>query len=624
MVPAPRKSANATTSPLRWSAAPSIGDYAMIGDLHTVAMVSRTGSIDWLSLPRFDSAACFAAMLGGEDNGHWLIAPSGEVLECTRRYRPDTLILETRFTTATGSAVLIDFMPPRDEVADLVRIVRCERGSVDFAMLLRIRFDYGQVVPWVRHLPDGIGAVAGPDAVYLRSDVELHGRDHHTAAEFTLGEGQSRSFVLTRVESQQDEPEATDAEAALADTERFWLDWMSGCTYQGRWSEQVHRSLITLKALTYRPTGGIVAAATTSLPEQPGGSRNWDYRYCWLRDSTFSLEALLSCGYTAEAIAWRHWLLRAVGGDPQDLQVLYAVDGARRVDEQELGWLTGFADSQPVRVGNAAAGQFQLDIFGEVLDTLDLARATGITQHHEPGRSGSDREDSAWSLQRLLCDAVADRWREPDDGLWEVRSERRHFVHSKVMAWVCFDRMIRGVERYGLPGPVAQWRAERAAIAEQVCAQGLDSTGSHFVQSYGSDDLDAALLLLPRVGFLPWHDERIVNTVRAVQRKLTDEAGFVRRYLTGTAEDGVGGPESSFLACSFWMVDALAGIGDRAQAEALFERLLAVSNDVGLIAEEYDQRTGTLWGNLPQAYSHVGLINAARRLEGLGVNREPG
>lgn len=606
----------------------------MIGDLHTAAMVSRSGSVDWLCLPRFDSPACFAAMLGTAENGHWLLAPTAPVLSSSRRYRPDTLILETTVHTETGTAVLIDFMPPRDEVADLVRIVRGVRGSVDFAGLLRIRSDYGSVVPWVRHIDGGIAAVAGPDAFYVRSEVALTGQDHSTLAEFTVSEGEQVSFVLSWAQSHLDEPAATDAESALADTEAYWLDWISACKYSGRWPEQVHRSLITLKALTYRPTGGIVAAATASLPEQPHGPRNWDYRYSWLRDSTFTLEALVSCGYTDEAVGWRHWLLRAVAGDPDDLQVLYTVDGGRRIAEFEVGWLAGFGGAKPVRVGNAAAEQFQLDIFGEVLDTLDLARASGLTQHPERLRGHGDDEDartdsvdSAWRLQRLLCDAVAERWQQPDDGIWEVRSGRRHFVHSKVMAWVAFDRMIRGVEGYGLDGPVEQWRRTRAEIHAQVCRRGMDSTGSYFVQAYDSDELDAALLLMPRVGFLPWADPRIVSTVREVRRRLTDPAGFVRRYLpdagaSGSA-DGLSGGEGSFLACSFWMVDALGGIGELADAEELFGKLLEVRNDVGLIAEEFDRQTGQLWGNLPQAYSHVGLINAARRLEGTGVNREP-
>ncbi|MDQ2837529.1 MAG: glycoside hydrolase family 15 protein [Actinomycetota bacterium] len=595
----------------------------MVGDLHTAAMISRDGSVDWLCLPRFDSPACFAAMLGTEDNGHWSLSPSGEILESSRRYWPDSLILETRFRTASGTALVLDFMPPRDEVADLVRIVRCEQGSVEFATLLRIRCDYGKVIPWVRHVDGGIAAVAGPDAIYVRSEVELTGRDHSTGAEFTVAEGEQVSFVLTRTDSHADEPGRTDPDSALADTEVYWRDWMSGCEYRGRWPEQVHRSLITLKALTFRPTGGIVAAATTSLPEQPEGPRNWDYRYCWLRDSTFTLEALLSCGYTEEATAWRHWLLRSVGGDPAELQVLYTIDGGRRIDESELGWLSGYADSSPVRIGNAAAGQFQLDIFGEVLDTLDLARACGITQHPDPRRQPSDQIDSAWEVQRLLADAVAARWTEPDDGLWEIRAERRHFVHSKVMAWVAFDRMIRGVEKYGLDGPVQSWRQLRDQIHAEVCARGTSEDGTHFVQSYGSAELDAALLLLPRVGFLPWDDPRIVATVHAVRDTLTDEAGFVRRYLAqpDSSTDGLAGGEASFLACSFWMVDALGGIGELAAAERLFEQLLSVTNDLGLIAEEYDKRTGMLWGNLPQAYSHVGLINAARRLEGTGVNR---
>lgn len=607
---------------LAWTEPASAGDYAMIGNLHTAAMVSRNASIDWLCMPRFDAPACFAAMLGGEDNGHWQLSPSQPVLESSRRYLPGTLILETSFDTETGSAVVLDFMPPGDGLADLVRIVRGVRGTVDFSMALRIRADYGRTVPWVRHIEDGIAAVTGPDAVYVRADVALTGRDHTTTADFGVEAGADVGFVLTWTESHRDEPPRTDPHRALERTQAFWSDWLSGCQYTGRWSEEVHRSLITLKALTYLPTGGTVAAATTSLPEQPGGERNWDYRYCWLRDSTFTLEALVSCGYTNEAAAWRHWLLRAVGGDPDELQVLYTVDGARRIPEQELDWLSGFAGSKPVRVGNSAASQFQLDIFGEVLDSLELARVVGITEHPER-EDHTEAIDSAWGLQRLLCEATGRRWEQPDDGLWEIRGDRRHFVHSKVMAWVSFDRMIQGVERHGLDGPVEAWRETRDRIHAEVCERGMDSTGQHFVQSYGSDKLDAALLLLGRVGFLPWDDARIRATVQAVRETLSDEEGFVRRYLDDgdASEDGVPGTEGSFLACSFWMVDALGGIGEQAEAEKLFTRLLGVTNDVGLIAEEVDHKTGALWGNIPQAYSHVGLINAARRLQGSGVNR---
>jgi GH15 family glucan-1,4-alpha-glucosidase len=597
----------------------AIGDYALIGDLHSAALVSRHGSIDWLCLPRFDSPACFAALLGTKDNGHWTIAPSQPVLSSRRSYRPDTLILETEFRTESGVAVVIDFMPPRDEIADLVRIVRCTEGSVDFSGVLRIRSDYGRVLPWVRHIDRGIAAVAGPDAFYLRGDVELKGRDHSTVADFTVSSGEQVSFVFSRTESHLPEPASIDPGSALDDTVSYWREWISGCGYSGRWAAQVRRSLITLKALTYRPTGGIVAAATTSLPENRGGIRNWDYRYCWLRDSTFTLEALVSCGYTDEAVAWRHWLLRAIGGDPAELQVLYTIDGARRIAECELEWLPGFANSKPVRIGNAAARQFQLDIFGEVLDTLDLARNTGLTEH-----THADSVDSSWAVQRLLCDAVATMWRQPDEGLWEIRGEPRHFVHSKVMAWVAMDRMVHGAQKHGLDGPIAQWRAIRDEIHAEVCERGFNTELGHFVQSYGSDQLDAALLLLPRVGFLPWDDPRIVATVVAVRDELTDNSGFIRRYRPEkpSAGDGLSDGEGSFLACSFWMVDALAGIGKRAEAEQLFERLLSVANDVGLISEEYDANTATQLGNVPQAYSHVGLINAARRLEGSGVNRD--
>jgi GH15 family glucan-1,4-alpha-glucosidase len=591
----------------------------MIGGLNTVAMVSAAGSIDWLCLPRIDSAACFAAMLGDEGNGHWSLAPSHDVISCERRYRPDTLILETRFSTATGTAVVIDFMPACFSGADVVRIVRGISGTVDFQTTLRMRFDYGSVVPWVHRASDGIVAIAGPDALYVRSTVELEGQDHTSGAQFSLSAGEQHSFVLTRVASNEPEPEPADAQRALEQTQAFWTDWIANCSYTGKWPEQVRRSLITLKALTYAPTGGIAAAATTSLPEQPGGSRNWDYRYCWLRDSTFVLDALISSGFTSEAVAWRDWLLRAIAGDPSQLQVLYAVDGSRRLPEQELDWLSGFGGATPVRIGNAAASQFQLDIYGELLNGLALARDKKLP---DSDQTDTGQIDPTWSVEVVLCEYLETIYERPDRSLWEIRGEPKHFVHSKVMCWVAFDRMVSGAQRHDLDAPVQRWRAMRDNLHAEICERGIDTDRNCFVQSYGCTELDAALLLLPLVGFLPWDDERIINTVHAVRAALANEAGLVRRYESGSEVDGLSGGEGYFLACSFWLVEALAGIGEVDEAHELFTGLLGVANDVGLIAEEYAASSQTQLGNTPQAYSHVGLINAARRLDSM-MNARP-
>ncbi|PRY20165.1 glycoside hydrolase family 15 protein [Pseudosporangium ferrugineum] len=581
-----------------------IEDYALIGDLQSAALVGRDGSIDWLCLPRFDSTACFAALLGDESAGHWRIAPTGGG-DARRRYRGDSLVLETEWQTPDGVVRVLDFMPPRGEAADVVRIVEGVSGAVPMRMDLVLRFDYGRVVPWVRRQGRDLSAIAGPDAVWLRTDAPLHGRDRATASEFTVGEGERVPFVLTYQLSHLPRPEPVDPVAALADSERYWHEWIGRCDYDGRWSDIVRRSLILLKALTYAPTGGIVAAATSSLPEQIGGPRNWDYRYCWLRDATFTLQALLGTGYVAEAKAWREWLLRAVAGDPADLQIMYGLDGTRRLPEYTADWLSGYRGSTPVRIGNAAAGQLQLDVWGEVLDGLHTAREAGIAS-----------TDAGWDLQRALLDFLEGEWRQPDNGLWEVRGDRRQFVHSKVMAWAGFDRAVTAVERHGLDGPVDRWRAARDEIHAEVCAKGFDADRNTFTQSYGSPALDAALLLIPRVGFLPPTDPRVVGTVEAVQRDLCQD-GFVLRYRPGHDNvDGLPGTEGAFLACTFWLVDALHAIGRRDDAEQLFERLLDLRNDVGMLSEEYDPASGHQLGNTPQAFSLVGLVNSARLLSG--------
>lgn len=577
-----------------------IEDYALIGDTHTAALVSRTGSIDWLCLPRFDSGACFAALLGDESHGLWSIAPRDAIRSTTRRYRDDTLVLETEFTTDTGRVRLIDCMPHRHDSPTVVRVVEGIEGIVDMSMLLRLRFDYGWVIPWVRRTADGIHAVAGPEALNVRSPVPLRGENQHTVAAFRISPGERIPFVLTWHRSVEPPPAPVDADEAIASCHKSWQDWSNRCTYQGPWREAVVRSLITLKALTYEPSGGIVAAATTSLPEQLGGPRNWDYRYSWLRDATFTLYALISNGYLDEAQAWRGWLLRSAAGDPSQLQVMYGVDGERRLTEITLDWLAGYENSRPVRIGNEAAAQFQLDVYGEVMDAMHQARAMGLTP-----------DEDAWALQRKLVEYVAAHWREPDEGIWEVRGPRRHFTYSKVMAWVALDRAARAGQLSGLPGDALRWRRIADEIHQDVCAQGYDQTIGSFVQSYGSTDLDASLLLLPLVGFLPPEDPRIRDTVRAVERSLVSD-GLVRRYRTdGADSDGLPGDEGTFLICSFWLVDNLVLIGERDRAQALFERLLTLRNDVGLLAEQYDTVTGRLLGNFPQAFSHVGLVNAA-------------
>lgn len=579
-----------------------IEDYALIGDCHAAALVGRDGSIDWLCFPRFDSGACFAALLGDPRNGRWLLAPAEQVIDTRRAYRDGTLILETDFETHEGKVRIIDCMPLSDERWDVLRIVEGLSGNVTMRMELIMRFDYGHIVPWVRRCDGAVLAVAGPDRLELRTPVKVHGENMKTVARFRVAAGERLPFALNYRPSYEPVQDAMDAEQALARTEHEWRQWSGRCTYQGHWRAEVTRSLITLKALTYAPTGGIVAAPTTSLPEQQGGVRNWDYRYCWLRDATFTLNALLLAGYSEEAVAWREWLLRAVAGSPEDLQILYSVTGERRLDEYEVPWLPGYGGAAPVRVGNAASTQFQLDVYGEVMDTLHLARHAGL----EP-------EPAAWDIQVALLDFLESRWDQPDEGIWEVRGPRRHFTHSKVMAWVAFDRAIKDVEYYGLPGPVQRWRQAREAIHAQVCTAGFDTQLNTFVQSYGSPHLDASLLLIPQVGFLPPEDPRVRGTLAAIERDLVID-GLVLRYSTSTDIDSLPPGEGTFLPCSFWLADCLVLMGRREEGRALFERLLALSNDVGLLAEEYDPRTRRMLGNFPQALTHMALINSARLL----------
>ena len=587
-----------------------IEDYGVIGDLQTAALVGRTGSIDWLCVPRFDSGSCFGGLLGSRDNGRWLIAPAEGGRATTRRYRPDTLILESEWQTSTGRVRVIDLMPPRGRTPDLVRIVEGLEGRVEMTTELVIRFDYGSTLPWLRRLDDEtLLAIGGPDALMLVTPVDLQPDGMSHRGQFVVRKGDRVPFVLTWFASHDRRPKRIDAEQALAQTETFWTDWMAGCRYTGAYSEAVHRSLLVLKALTYQPTGGIVAAPTTSLPEHIGGIRNWDYRFCWLRDATFTLFALLNAGFSAEARAWRTWLLRAVAGDPANAQILYGVAGERRVPEIELDWLPGYAGSSPVRVGNAAHEQFQLDVYGEVMDALHHSRLAG--QHV----TGMASEDHAWSLQRNLMDFLEGAWEDPDEGIWEVRGPRRHFTHSKVLAWVAFDRAVDTVERWDLPGPLDRWRRIRQEIHDEVCREGFNVELNSFTQAYGSNELDASTLLIPLVGFLPPTDPRVIGTVEAIQRDLT-RGGFVERYRTATQNevDGLSGGEGVFLPCSFWLVDALLMLDREEEARVLFERLLAVGNDLGLMSEEYDPVERRLLGNFPQAFTHVGLVNSAYNL----------
>jgi GH15 family glucan-1,4-alpha-glucosidase len=579
-----------------------IEDYGVVGDTHTAALVGRDGSVDWLCFPRFDSGACFAALLGDEHHGRWLLAPAGGVRRVSRRYRPGSLVLETDFETEDGTVRIIDCMPPRQKHPNLVRIVEGLAGRVPMRMQLVVRFEYGSIVPWVNHRRHVLSAVAGPDALTLRSPIETRGKDLTTVAEFAVGAGESAPFVLTWHVSYERAPRAIDPHRTVAETEAWWREWSSRCSYDGEWRDAVERSLIVLKALTYAPTGGIVAAATTSLPEQLGGVRNWDYRYCWVRDATFALYALMMAGYTAEAGAWRDWLLRAVAGQPKQMQIMYGVAGERRLTELELGWLPGYEGSAPVRIGNGAALQYQLDVYGELMDSLHQARRAGL-----PPRP------PAWHVQRVLLDFLESSWREPDEGIWEVRGRRRHFTHSKVMAWVALDRAVKTVEQFGLAGPVGRWRGLRDEIHAEVCREGYDGERKTFTQYYGSSELDASLLRIPLVGFLPPSDPRVAGTVEAVQRELLHD-GFVRRYSTSTQVDGLPEGEASFLACTFWLADDLALLGRRREAQRLFERVLDLRNDLGLLSEEYDPAARRLVGNFPQALSHVGLVNTAYNL----------
>ncbi|AZN29807.1 glycoside hydrolase family 15 protein [Flaviflexus salsibiostraticola] len=580
----------------------AIEDYGVIGDLHTMALVGSNGSIDWLCLPRFDSGACFARLVGADDNGFWRLAPSGSDRCTRRRYRGDTLILETEWETPEGAVRVIDFMPVRDDAADVVRIVEGLSGRVPIRSELQLRFDYGHITPWVRQHGGQFSAIGGPDVVWLDTPVEVRVEEQMVTAEFEVGPGDRVPFILTHHPSHHRRPALRAAERLLARCESFWTEWISHSEYEGEWKEAVHRSLLTLKALTYAPSGGIVAAATTSLPENFGGVRNWDYRYCWLRDATFTLQSLLRVGFEEEALAWRDWLLRAVAGDPADLQIMYGIDGRRRLPERELEWLAGYEGSRPVREGNAAAGQFQLDVWGEVLTMLHVDRESGL-----PGAP------DAWSLQLELLDFLEGNWRRSDKSLWEIRGPDQQFVHSKVMAWAGMDSAVRAVERFGLEGPVNRWRTVRAEIHREVCSKGFDATRRTFTQYYGSPGLDAALLLIPQVGFLPWDDERVIGSVEAVQRELVED-GYVLRYRTEHGVDGLPGREGAFLPCSFWLVDALVGIGRVAEGRQHFERLLALRNDLGLLSEEVDPSSGRHLGNMPQAFSHVGLVNSARHL----------
>lgn len=580
-----------------------IEDYALIGDCQTAALVSSNGSIDWLCLPRFDSPACFAALLGTPENGRWQIRPTDPVKRVSRSYRGETLILETIFTTDSGEVVLIDFMPLREGTPELVRIVEGRRGRVRLRMDLIIRTDYGSIIPWVRKEGGHFWAIAGPDMLRLRTEVPAHGENFHTVAEFEVAEGQRSRFDLSWFPSNEPAPPEIDLDGAIEETEEWWRTWVEQCTYDGKYRDAVIRSLITLKALTYMPTGGIVAAPTTSLPEKLGGVRNWDYRYCWLRDSTFCLQALLTHGYRDEAQAWREWLLRAIAGEPSKAQIMYGLSGERRLREFTLDWLPGYADSKPVRVGNAAWEQFQLDVFGEVLDTIRLAR-----------RSGLDWEEAAWDLNLALLAFLEDAWKRPDEGIWEVRGPRRHFTHSKMMAWVAFDRAIKMAEEFGLKGPVDHWRESRQAIHQEVLEKGFNPALGTFVQYYGTDRLDASLLMMPLVGFLPANDPRVTGTVAAIEQNLMRE-GFVYRYAAGEKVDRLPAGEGTFLPCTFWLVDNYALQGRHDDARRIFNRLLSLRNDVGLLAEEYDPDDHCQLGNFPQAFSHIGLINSARRLD---------
>ena len=582
-----------------------IEDYGLIGDLHTAALVGRGGSIDWLCLPRFDSPSCFAALVGNEENGRWLIAPADAKASVSRRYRPDTLVLETEFRAGGASTRITDFMPIREGAPRVVRLVTGLRGEMAMRMDLAIRLDYGRALPWVsRGEDDALIAIAGRHMLILRTTAPHRGEGLRTRSDFTVREGETVPFVLSYGASWRAPPKPIDPRRALRETEHFWRRWCGRCTYEGDWRDAVVRSLITLKALTYAPTGGIIAAPTTSLPERLGGSRNWDYRFCWLRDATLTLLALLSTGYQDEAEAWRQWLVRAVAGLPSQVQTLYGILGDRRLDEWEVPWLAGYEGARPVRIGNAASAQLQLDIFGEVLDAFHHARRGRLAP-----------QEASWALQKLLLQRLEEVMGQPDRSIWETRGADRHFTYSKVMSWVAFDRAVTAVEHFGLEGPVEHWRRLRDRLHAEVCRRGFDAKLGCFVQSYESRELDAAGLLIPLVGFLPPDDPRVVGTVDAVRKRLTVD-GLVKRYETATSDDGLPAGEGIFLACSFWLADDLALLGRREEAQKMFERLLSLRNDLGLLAEEYDVASGRQLGNFPQAFSHLALIGTAQNLLG--------
>jgi GH15 family glucan-1,4-alpha-glucosidase len=582
-----------------------IEDYAFLSDTQSGALISRDGCVDWLCLPRFDSGACFAALLGGKENGSWMLTPHGGITKRERRYRGDTLILETDLHTNEGGVRYIDFMPPRGTNPDIVRIVEGLSGTVTVRMELIIRFDYGSIVPWVRQRHGGLEAVAGPNALILHTPVKTHGEDLKTVAEFTVGKGDRVPFVLTWFASHESPPREVDPERALRETENYWRNWSKNCAHEGPWREAVTRSLITLKGLTYAPTGGIVAALTTSLPEAIGGVRNWDYRYCWLRDATFTLLALLSAGFRDEAKAWREWLLRAIAGSASQLQIMYGVRGERRLTEYELFWLKGYENSRPVREGNAASNQFQLDVYGEVVDAT-----------YQSHKAGLNIGEADWRMQVQLLHFLESKWSEPDEGIWEVRGPRQQFTHSKVMAWVAFDRAVRMVEECACSAnhDLDRWKAIRAEIHREVCERGYNTKQRAFTQAYGSDALDASLLMMPLVRFLPAHDERVRNTVAAIERELMHEGLVIRYRPEEKGVDGLPGNEGVFLPCSFWLADCMHLTGRTKEARQLFERLLALRNDLGLLSEEYDPKEKRLLGNFPQAFTHVGLVNTAQAL----------
>jgi GH15 family glucan-1,4-alpha-glucosidase len=581
-----------------------IEDYGLIGDCETAALVGRDGSIDWLCWPAFDSDACFAALLGTEKHGRWQIAPAEEIVNISRRYWDDTLILETRFETASGTVALIDFMPPRGNASDVVRLVRGIRGRVKLRMQLVIRFGFGTDIPWVKQDQDGSGllAICGPDMTVLRTPVETRGEDMTTVADFEVGEGETVPFVLTYGPSHLPVPEPIDPAQALKDTEEFWAEWSSRCTYQGEHRDLVMRSLITLKALTYGPTGGIVAAATTSLPEKLGGARNWDYRFCWLRDATFTLLALMNSGYTEEAAAWHNWLLRAVAGTPAHMQIMYGIMGHRRLLEWEADWLPGYEGALPVRIGNAAHAQLQLDVYGELIDAFHQSRMARL-----------ELDEGSWALECAVLEHLAEEWSRPDHGIWERRGDSKHYVSSKVMTWVAFDRGIKSAEKFGFKAPLENWRTLRDIIHRDVCEKGFDRELNSFVESYGSKLLDASILMLPSVGFLPPSDPRVRGTLEAIERYLMRD-GFVLRHDPREVSDETQPIEGAFLACSLWLADAYVLTGEIARAQALFDRVVAVANDLGLLAEEFDSRVGRQTGNFPQALTHIALINTAHNL----------